>query len=151
MWRERRHAVLTTLRSDAHSWNLVVLERYLVEQRFSVRNLRVCVPPQAILQACLRERPALLVVSTLNGHGFVDGLRLIELVREHGELRDMRAVVGGLLGCEAARAGEHAARLVAAGFDEAFPDGTTLQEFGRYLETLPQEPACQEHLTGRTS
>ena len=85
----RLDVVLTGLSSDAHTWNLVYLELLLEEMGCRVTNLGACTPDVTIVRACATRRPNLLVVSSLNGHGVQDGVRLIRALRaEPGPFRN---------------------------------------------------------------
>ncbi|MFC7615767.1 cobalamin B12-binding domain-containing protein [Actinokineospora soli] len=81
--------------SDAHTWNLVFLELYCGERGHDVVNLGPCVPPELLVDECLRVRPRLVVISTVNGHGLVDGQRAVEALRARPELADTPIVIGG--------------------------------------------------------
>lgn len=118
--------VVTGLSSDAHTWNLVFIQLLLEDLGHNVVNLGPCVPVHEVLEACRARRPDLLVVSSVNGHGFNDALPLIAALRSCTELAGMRAVVGGKLGVAGERDRERAAGLVEAGFDAVFVDGRRL-------------------------
>jgi methylaspartate mutase sigma subunit len=133
----RRHAIVTSLSSDAHTWNLVYLELLLEELGCRVTNLGACVPDETIVEACAADRPDLLVVSSLNGHGHRDGLRLIEALRARPELSGLQAVIGGKL--DVVGGDEfNVRRLLAAGFDAVFADGAGMNRFRAFVGTLEQ-------------
>jgi N-dimethylarginine dimethylaminohydrolase/methylmalonyl-CoA mutase cobalamin-binding subunit len=115
--------VVTSVASDSHTWNLVYLQLVLEELGHQVVNLGACVPDDLLVSECLRVRPDLVVVSTVNGHGFHDGMRMIGRIRACEELAVTPVVIGGKLGI-AGPAG-HASRdqLRAAGFDAVFEEG----------------------------
>jgi N-dimethylarginine dimethylaminohydrolase/methylmalonyl-CoA mutase cobalamin-binding subunit len=115
--------VVTSVASDSHTWNLVYLQLALEELGHKVVNLGACVPDDLLVAECVRTRPDLVVVSTVNGHGFHDGMRLIGQIRACQELAATPVVIGGKLGI-AGPAG-HAGRdqLRAAGFDAVFEEG----------------------------
>jgi methylaspartate mutase sigma subunit len=119
----RLSVVVTSVASDAHTWNLVFLELALEELGHRVLNLGACVPDQLLIDECRRLRPDLVVVSSVNGHGFQDGIRLIGKFRAHPELAGTPVVIGGKLGI-AGPAGQPAReQLRSAGFDAVFDDG----------------------------
>jgi len=115
--------LVTTVISDSHTWNLVFLQLALEELGHDVRNLGPCVPPAEVVAECLRCRPDLVVVSTVNGHGLRDGAQLIELIRQRPELADLPVVIGGKLGIAGPAGLQSGARLRAAGFDAVYEDG----------------------------
>ena len=89
--------VLSSLSSDAHTWNLVFLQLLLEEMGHRVVNLGACVPDEFLVAECLRHRPDALVISTVNGHGHIDGLRAIGRLRAEESLADMPVIIGGKL------------------------------------------------------
>ncbi|MBQ0911044.1 cobalamin B12-binding domain-containing protein [Streptomyces sp. RM99] len=140
--------VVTTVASDSHTWNLVFLQLLLEERGYRVINLGPCVPDSLLLSECLRHDPALVVVSSVNGHGHVDGLRLARTLRGHPDLATVPVVIGGKLGVSASAAerGRQAAALLEAGFDAVFDDGQE-DDLRRYLDSARPAPA----LTGARS
>ncbi|MFJ1708659.1 cobalamin B12-binding domain-containing protein [Kitasatospora sp. NPDC088346] len=136
--------VVTSMASDSHMWNLVFLELLLEELGHRVVNLGPCVPDGEIVSACLRVRPDLVVVSSVNGHAHDEGRRVIAALRAVPELADVPAVIGGKLGVSGAGNRRHAAELVAAGFDAAFDDagGEGIALFRSFLGALPAGAAA---------
>ncbi|TCC07867.1 cobalamin B12-binding domain-containing protein [Kribbella soli] len=128
--------VLTSVSSDSHTWNLVVLQLVLEELGHQVHNLGACVPDELMVSECLRLRPDLVVVSSVNGHGFHDGLRLIRQVRSHAELAGTPMVIGGKLGIAGPGCDRSRAQLTAAGYGAVFEDGTGLTAFQSYVGRL---------------
>jgi methylaspartate mutase sigma subunit len=118
--------VVTTVPSDAHTWNLVFLQLAFEELGHTVHNLGACVPDELLVDECLRLRPDLLVVSTVNGHGLHDGTRLITRLRACRELAATPAVIGGKLGISGPGGHERREQLRAAGFDAVFEDGADI-------------------------
>ncbi|GGU87924.1 methylaspartate mutase [Streptomyces filipinensis] len=115
--------VVTGLPSDAHTWNLVFIQLLLEDLGHKVVNLGPCVPQDEIVESCCKFEPDLLVVSSVNGHGFNDARPLIEAVRSRWELAGLPAVIGGKLGVGGGER-EQAGELMRAGFDAVFQDGT---------------------------
>jgi methylaspartate mutase sigma subunit len=114
--RGTRSTVISSTASDSHTWNLVFLQLVFEELGFEVTNLGSCVPAELLAAECSRLRPDLIVLSSVNGHGFHDGLHAIRLLREQPELRETSIVIGGKLAID--RLGEaQASALLEAGFD----------------------------------
>ncbi|MFI6024788.1 cobalamin B12-binding domain-containing protein [Amycolatopsis magusensis] len=150
------HVLVTSVQSDAHTWNLVFLQLTVEELGHRVTNLGPCVPEALLAAECVRLRPDLVVVSSVNGHGFADGLRLIAGLRSRAELAGLPVVIGGKLGVNGEEgAQERGAALVEAGFDAVFgeetvhlagsgalpaADGSRL--FRSYLAALPAGLPC---------
>ncbi|MEV0277725.1 cobalamin-dependent protein [Streptomyces sp. NPDC050610] len=139
--------VVTSVSSDAHMWNLVFLQLLLEERGGEVINLGACVPDEVILAECRLARPDALVVSTVNGHGHLDGLRLIRKIRSDAELAGLRVVIGGKLGVRGAANARFSAELVDAGFDAAFESEAGLAEFDSFLGALENNSRRRELAT----
>jgi methylaspartate mutase sigma subunit len=115
--------VVTSTASDSHTWNLVYLQLLLQELGITVHNLGCCVPPDLAVTECVRFAPDLVVISSVNGHGWVEGLGLAPRLRAVPELAHASLVIGGKLGTDGARSVGWRQRLLAAGFDGVFDDG----------------------------
>jgi methylaspartate mutase sigma subunit len=139
----RFDVVVTSLSSDAHTWNLVYLELLLQELGCRVTNLGACTPDETIVRECSARRPDLVVISTLNGHGRQDGMRLIGALRARPELVTTPVVIGGKLDVAGGGDGRNAALLMAAGFDAVFEDTAGLTSFRSYIYSLPSRTAAQ--------
>jgi methylaspartate mutase sigma subunit len=129
-----KRAVIATVPSDSHMWNLVFLELLLKEWGIEVKNLGACTPIELVVETCLAERPDVLVVSSVNGHGHIGGTRLIAAIREHPELADMPAVIGGKLGTLGVGNTTFAEPLVEAGYSAVFVEGDGIAPFSRFIE-----------------
>lgn len=121
--------VVTSLSSDAHTWNLVYLQLVLEEMGCRVSNLGACCPDEAILATCLAQTPDLLVISSVNGHGVHDGLRLIHRLRAVPGLAMLPVVIGGRLDATGGADRRTAQRLITAGFDSVFQDTAGITAF----------------------
>ncbi|MEU0529674.1 cobalamin B12-binding domain-containing protein [Amycolatopsis tolypomycina] len=133
----RRTVIVSSMASDSHTWNLVYLELLVGELGFDVVNLGACVPDELLESECLSRRPAMLVLSSVNGHGHQDGLRVIRRLRALPELRGLPVVIGGKLGVGGALTAEETAQLLLAGFDAVFDDQQGAGAFRRFAATLP--------------
>ncbi|MER7584589.1 cobalamin-dependent protein [Kitasatospora sp. NPDC097691] len=120
---ESPSVLLTGTSSDAHTWNLVYLQLVLEEIGHTVANLGPCPPDDLVVRSCLELQPGLVVVSSVNGHGFNDGLRLIRALRARPELAATTVVIGGKLVTDGLRNVGMIRRLTAAGYDRVFDDG----------------------------
>jgi methylaspartate mutase sigma subunit len=128
--------LVTGLASDAHTWNLVYLQMLLEERGHRVRNLGACVPVVTLVAECLRQVPDLIVIGTVNGHGWQDGEQAISALRRRPELAGTRVVIGGKLGVDGPRGVSHAGRLRAAGADAVFEDHAGIGPFRSYVDKL---------------
>ncbi|MEU8814262.1 cobalamin-dependent protein [Actinoplanes sp. NPDC048796] len=114
--------VVTGLASDSHTWNLVYLQLLIEELGYEVVNLGPCVPDAVLIEQCRRLAPAMVVMSSVNGHGHTDALRVIRGLRECPGLSTTPVVIGGKLSVSTDRVDALSAELVAAGFDAVFAD-----------------------------
>jgi methylaspartate mutase sigma subunit len=132
----RLSVVVTSVASDSHTWNLVFLQLALEEMGHKVHNLGACVPDELVVDECLRVRPDLVVVSSVNGHGFRDGIRLVIRIRRSPELAHTPVVIGGKLGIAGPAGRPAREKLRAAGFDAVFDDGAGMAALQAAAERL---------------
>ncbi|MFI0743411.1 cobalamin B12-binding domain-containing protein [Streptomyces sp. NPDC021100] len=139
----RRQTVLVSgLASDSHTWNLVFLQLLIEELGYDVVNLGPCVPDELLVRECRERTPALLVVSSVNGHGHQDGVRVIRKLRAEPGLAELPAVIGGKLGITGGEGTDHVAELMEAGFDSVFEDGAQeIASFRRFIGGIPRRAA----------
>ncbi|MEU3221577.1 cobalamin-dependent protein [Streptomyces sp. NPDC006976] len=135
--RPQRRVLLSTVSSDSHTWNLVFLQLLLQESGNEVINLGSCVPDDVILDAIRVERPDAVVISSVNGHGFLDGRRVIKKLRNTPEGAGLPVMIGGKLGILGDGNDQYSDELVAAGFDAVFSDSASPQALTDYLRELP--------------
>ncbi|MFD5425630.1 cobalamin B12-binding domain-containing protein [Streptomyces sp. NPDC127084] len=130
--------VVTTMASDSHTWNLVFLQLLLEELGHRVTNLGACVPDELLVAECRRIEPDLIVLSSVNGHGFHDGRRVIAALRACPELVRTPTVIGGKLGIAGSGSGttNRQRALLAAGFDGVFEEGGSVLEFQSFVGSL---------------
>jgi methylaspartate mutase sigma subunit len=114
--------IVSSMASDSHTWNLVFLQLLIEELGFEVVNLGPCVPDDLLVSQCRVRQPALVVLSSVNGHGYLDGMRVIGRLRDCPELGDTLIVIGGKLGISGGESSEHVEALLAAGFDAVYDD-----------------------------
>jgi methylaspartate mutase sigma subunit len=134
-----RRAVIATVPSDSHMWNLVYIELVLQESGWEVNNLGACTPAELVVETCMAERPDMLVVSSVNGHGHIGGRKLIGQIRARPELDYLPVVIGGKLGTLGADNSVFAEPLLSAGYSAVFTEGDGLTGFARFIES-PKRP-----------
>jgi methylaspartate mutase sigma subunit len=127
--------VVSSTVSDSHMWNLVFLQLFIEELGHNVINLGACVPDALLLDRCRENLPDLIVISSVNGHGANDGLRIAPLIRSCPELARTPLVIGGKLGVDGVGNVTNRDRLERAGFDRVY-DESELPAFGDYLVGL---------------
>ena len=116
----RHRILLSTTSSDSHTWNLMFLQLLLEECGFEVLNLGPCVPDALLVETARSCRPSAIVISTVNGHGRIDGARVARAVRRDPEVAQLPTVIGGKLGIEGTSSDDEVSRLLEAGFDAVF-------------------------------
>lgn len=138
-------ALLATVPSDAHSWPLVFMQMYLEEHGFRVTNLGPCAPFKLLEERCEALCPELVVISTVNGHGYLEGRELAERLATRTNRSQMLLVGGGMLGTDASQEAEYARGLREAGFDAVFCGPEALINFSNFLEReLPSETGIEQ-------
>jgi methylaspartate mutase sigma subunit len=141
----QKTAVVTATPSDSHTWGLVVLQCLLEEAGYFVRNLGACCPVEELLRACRTTRPDLVVVSTVNGYGRIDGAELISALRGVPELSRIPVVIGGMLTTGRSSERRAAAELAELGYSGVFAGESALAEFRAFLARVEPRPMADAH------
>jgi methylaspartate mutase sigma subunit len=128
--------ILSSIPSDSHTWNLLFMQLLLQEHHWSVSNLGACVPVELLRDEAVAEPPRLIVISTVNGHGTQDGLRVIETLRAEPVLSGVPIVLGGKLDTSGSRHSEGIEALREAGYDEVFVGDDSVTAFLGFLRRL---------------
>ncbi|MEV4948950.1 cobalamin-dependent protein [Streptomyces sp. NPDC053755] len=141
MRRRSLKVLLTGTASDSHTWNLVYLRLFLEEQGHRVTGLGPCVPDDLLVAACAQPGPELVVISSVNGHGYRDGLSAVRALRAAGV--QVPVAVGGKLGVAGQADPARRDTLLAAGCTAVFDDGDVgaLRAFAAALVPGARVPA----------
>ncbi|WP_051840428.1 cobalamin B12-binding domain-containing protein [Streptomyces sp. NRRL F-5126] len=145
--RRQPRIVLSTVSSDSHTWNLVFLQLLLQEGGYEVVNLGSCVPDDTLVDAVRTHSPDAVVISSVNGHGHIDGSRLIARLRrdEDAEVATARVMIGGKLGVQGETgAAQMANALLAEGFDAVFTDSADPAELREALDRVVTQRALAQ-------
>lgn len=134
-------ALVSSVASDSHTWNLVYLQLLLEELGYRVVNLGACVPDDLLVAESVRHNPDLIVLSSVNGHGFNDGRRVIAMLRAGRTLAHTPIVIGGKLGTAGAESDRRSAELIARGFDAVFAGESCVAAFRVFLDSLDESAA----------
>lgn len=118
--------VLSSVSSDSHTWNLVYLQLLLEEHGCTVVNLGATTPDDLVADALREHRPDALVISSVNGHGAIDGARVVRRLAADPVTACVPAVIGGKLGVAGALGLDAEAALLAAGFHAVLSDPVQL-------------------------
>ncbi|MCX4850508.1 cobalamin B12-binding domain-containing protein [Streptomyces sp. NBC_00893] len=139
------HAVLTTIASDSHTWNLLFLQLLLEEQGWEVTNLGACVPVGVLIEEATARPPGLIVVSTVNGHGAEEATGLARAVRAVPALARVPLVVGGKLDTSGTIAPDVHASLTDAGFDAVLTGENAVPGLLALLDSLTEDRHGRSH------
>ncbi len=142
----RHRILLSTTSSDSHTWNLMFLQLLLEECGHEVVNLGPCVPDALLVETARSCRPSAIVISTVNGHGRIDGARVAGAVRRDPEIAQLPMVIGGKLGIEGPGGDDEVSRLLEAGFDAVFTGDANPDELPAALSRML--PARRPELIG---
>lgn len=134
-----KRAVLATISSDAHGWNLVYLQLLLEEEGHRVANLGPCTEIPAVLEAARAAGTRIVVLSTVNGHGEIEAPHYARALR--ARFPDLRIVIGGKLTTDGDLDPRRGDALLEAGFDAVFTGADAADRFRTYLRTREQAPA----------
>jgi methylaspartate mutase sigma subunit len=131
---------LSTTSSDSHTWNLMFLQLLLEERGHEVVNLGPCVPDDLLVETARSCRPSAIVISTVNGHGRIDGARVAQAVRQDPETAQLPMMIGGKLGIEGTSSDDEVSRLLEAGFDAVFIGDANPDELPTALSRMLPAP-----------
>lgn len=128
-------ALLTGVRSDSHTWNLAFLDLYLSEHGFDVLNLGATTSCDDVVRKVTQKNPDLLVVSSVNGHGLIEGREIAAALRAHS-LTYLPKVIGGLLSTDPSEEASVRAALQDEGYDAVFAGPESIADFSAYLNNM---------------
>lgn len=126
-------AIVATTPDDSHSWNLVGVELRLAERGFVVDNLGPCTPEDLVAERIRDRRPDLVVFSSVNGHGALSLLPVLETLELYQVKRAAPIVAGGLLTTDPATLSQARSRLVEAGVAAVFSGSDAWTSFDAFL------------------
>jgi len=135
-----RRCLVTTVQSDSHTWNLIFMQLLLEEYGATVINLGSCVPIAETMSVIEHNNPDLVVVSSVNGHGYFQGKELIEKVTQKFPKRQSTFVIGGKLSTSVDNEPSIDIDLRSAGYDAIFLGVDAIPEFRKYLKFFSNAP-----------
>lgn len=126
--------LVSTIGTDSHTFNILYIELFLKEFGFNVVNLGPCVPAMMTIQAARDIQPEAIVLSSINGHGLIEGKDFILQARKvlGGKLPPV--VIGGQLSTNDMDTSNIRQILKEAGFHEVFCGGDSIRNFSKWLE-----------------
>lgn len=122
--------------SDSHTWNLVFLQLLIEHMGHEVINLGACVPDENIINASRDFHVDALIVSTVNGHGHIDGQRLIRKIRKDDRLSTLPCVIGGKLGTQGSENNQFITGLRSDGFDAVYDDASDIGKLQSFVNGI---------------
>ncbi len=132
--------VVSSVKSDSHTWNLIYIELVLRDLGHEVVNLGPCVPEDLLVEESASLRPDLVVLSTVNGHGLRDGYGVAGALRADPRLATVPLAIGGRLTVSGRVDADADAGLRDAGFDAVFADGD-IDAFRVFVGTIAARTA----------
>lgn len=129
------NVILTGTPSDSHTWNLIMMELFLKENNCQVRNLGACVPIEVISYEIKKRPPDLIIFSSINGHLFQDGIKVMNELSQNISNK-IPIVIGGQLGITSLSKNFQKQKLLKIGFDDVFVDKDAMRHFQKYLYRL---------------
>ena len=127
----KKQVLLTGVRSDAHTWNLSYLELLLEELGFDVINLGPNVPVESVALNVRLRKIELIVVSSVNGHGAIEGQEIAEYLGSL--LGDVPLVIGGLLTTDPNKVEAASAQLINSGYNAVFSGEKAIADLISFL------------------
>lgn len=146
----KQHVILATIPSDSHCWNLVFMELLLIEQGFDVTNLGMCTPLKLILKhATENDYPSCIVISSVNGHAYIEAEKLILQLRKHLP-SDIPIFIGGKMSTDIRKNKLYSRKLEKLGFTKAYSEYDDISDLKIRLEKLakPREVLFKNGITG---
>jgi methylaspartate mutase sigma subunit len=128
--------LVTSTPSDSHTWNLVFLQLALEEAGYLVRNVGACPPVDVIVDECRLSKPDLVVISSVNGHGLADGIRVVHAIKGEPHIAEIPLVIGGMLTTGGVDPVDVESQLLAAGCAGVFIRPTAMADFAAFLATV---------------
>ncbi|QXI37880.1 hypothetical protein [Pseudomonas xantholysinigenes] len=122
------------------------MEFLLSEANYQVHNMGPNTPMRDVVD-WLKQHPCdLIVVSTVNGHGYLEGVELAQRIRDEGRFRGSLCI-GGKICTEndAPTLERYSHTLLQAGFDAVFDDSDK-NNFDRFQALLDNASAHQDTL-----
>lgn len=137
--------LISSIPSDSHTWNLVYMQMLVHELGHEVINLGQCMPIDELIKSAHYYRPDLILISTVNGHGHIEGMEIIKQVKCHDLLRNIKVVIGGKIGTKGEENIIYENKLKEAGYDEVFCGVNSVAEFLEFIGIV------KRYLTGNLS
>lgn len=136
--------LISSVESDSHMWNLVYMQLFLEEKGFTVNNLGCCVPADIVIDTAEKSNPDLVLISSVNGHGFSQGKELMEKAAHKLTRKRPKMVIGGKLSVQTSDNAEIEQQLQSAGYDGVFTGDNATQTFSDWLAAQTFDSSFEE-------
>ncbi|MZE54271.1 methylmalonyl-CoA mutase [Streptomyces sp. SID5770] len=127
-------ALIGTIASDSHTWNLIFIDLLLKELGFHTMNLGPCTPLSLFLSSFVNFKPDMIIVSSVNGHARSQAPEIAAKLKLIGATS--RLVAGGKLSTGPEGNIEIRNELQLAGFHAVFFTDDSIGEFTKYAESI---------------
>lgn len=128
--------IVATTPSDSHTWNLVYIQLLAEEYGFSVVNLGACTSVKDLYRKCKKIMPLAVIVSTINGHGSLEGREIAIALKSIKNDTGVRLIIGGNLCLKRYLDSRRKKELLMAGYDGVYDDAGATQCLKDFLLQL---------------
>ncbi|MCZ6925492.1 MAG: cobalamin-dependent protein [Rickettsia endosymbiont of Ixodes persulcatus] len=132
----KRKILISSISSDSHTWNLVYMQLLVEEMGHEAINIGNCVQIDHLIKQAHYHKPDILVISTVNGHGHIEGVEIVNEIKKYDMLKHMEIVIGGKLGTLGNENQSYVQKLLDAGFDKVFWGDKSVDDFIVYLRDV---------------
>ena len=122
-------AIVCTVPSDSHTWNLIYMQLLLEEYGINVINLGCCVPAEELVKQCHKIKPDMVVISTINGHGYMEGKETLLEIKKYEILNNIEFFIGGKLTVNGELKKSQISELINLGFQGVFTGKDSVNDF----------------------
>ncbi|MBR0576265.1 methylaspartate mutase subunit S [Proteiniclasticum sp. BAD-10] len=122
----KKTIVLGVIGADCHAVGNKILDYSLTAAGYDVVNIGVLSPQEDFINAAIETDAAVIMVSSLYGHGEIDCRGMREKCDEAG-LKGIKLYVGGNIVVGKQDFQEVKQRFLKMGFDRVYPPGTTVE------------------------
>jgi methylmalonyl-CoA mutase cobalamin-binding subunit len=126
--------LITSISSDSHTWNLVFMQLLVEELGHEVYNLGSCVPIELLVSESHKHKPDMIIVSSVNGHGHIEGVEIINAIKQCDFLKNITMIIGGKLGTLGSQNAKYVNKLLEAGYDQVFDGENAVESFINFME-----------------
>ncbi len=131
--------LISSISSDSHTWNLVYMQLLIEELGHKAINIGNCITIDYLVKQAHYHRPDILVISTVNGHGHIEGVEIMNELKKHDVLRNLKTVIGGKLGTLGNNNESYVQKLLDVGFQRVFFGDKSVDDFISYVNEVKEQ------------